>query len=53
MAVLPKRESSRRKAKENSTLKKTMKILEEEDDVQDIHFSDSDDDATWYDGNAA
>ena len=46
--VLPKRESSRRKAKENSSLKKTMKLLEnDEDDVQDIAFSDSDDDATW------
>ena len=47
VAVLPKRQVSRRKAKENSKLKKSLKMLEDEEEVQDIDLTDSDDDATW------
>ena len=51
MAVLPKRESSRRKAKDNMSKKVQMqeRLLEEEDDDQlpGLDLSDSDDDATW------
>ena len=51
VAVLPKRESSRRKAKDN--LSKKVRIQEEllddddEDHLPGLDLSDSDDDATW------
>jgi len=53
MNVLPKRESSRRKAKENSSTKRILqeKMLagaeDDSDAEKDIDLSDSDDDATW------
>ena len=51
VGILPKRESSRRKAKENSSSKRAMqdKILQEEDEnaIPGLDLSDSDDDATW------
>ena len=49
MAALPKRESTRRKAKE-SVRKNTQQIMaagDDEDDIADIDLEDSDDDATW------
>ena len=48
VAVLPKRETSRRRAKE--TAKRTTQVLnvgDDEEDIQDIDLEDSDDDATW------
>ena len=53
MAALPKRESSRRKAKDNSSTK--MKMLagglgaggSDEEDEKDIDLSDSDQDESW------
>jgi len=48
LAVLPKRETSRRRAKE--TAKRTTQVLnvgDDEEDIQDIGLGDSDDDATW------
>ena len=52
MDVLPKRESSRRKAKDNSSTKRILqeKMLaggDEDSDEKDVDLSDSDDDATW------
>ena len=48
MAVLPKRESSRRSAKD--TAKRTTQALtagDDEEDIQDIDLEDSDDDESW------
>lgn len=52
MAVLPKRESSRRKAKDNSSTKRIMqeRLLEDDDELPGLDLSDSDDDATWTPG---
>ena len=51
MAVLPKRESSRRKAKDNMSKKLKMQehLLDDEDDDQlpGLDLSDSDEDASW------
>ena len=52
MAVLPKRESSRRKAKDNISKKVRLQenLLDDDDDedrLPGLDLSDSDDDATW------
>ena len=52
VAVLPKRESSRRKAKDNSSTKRMLqeKLLAGEgsnEEEEDLDLTDSDDDATW------
>ena len=51
VAVLPKRESSRRKAKDNMSRKIKMQedLLDDEDDdaLPGLDLSDSDDDASW------
>jgi hypothetical protein len=50
---LPKREPSQRKAKENCSNRwnQQEKLLDDEEDesakLEDINFSDSDDDASW------
>lgn len=49
MAILPKRETSRRKAKDNTSKKIHMQeqLLEDEDEMPGLDLSDSDEDATW------
>ncbi len=47
---LPKRESSRRKAKDQSTNKRAMQnklLQDDEDQIPGLDLSDSDEDATW------
>ena len=45
LAALPKRESSRRKAKE--AVKTRYATIDDDDEVKDIDLSDSDEDASW------
>ena len=47
--MLPKRESSRRKAKENSSTRRIMqeRLLEDDEELPGLDLTDSDDDATW------
>ena len=49
MEILPKRESSRRKAKENSSTRRIMqeRLLEDDEEMPGLDLTDSDDDATW------
>jgi len=49
VAELPKRETSRRKAKENSSTRRIMqeRLLEDDEEMPGLDLSDSDDDATW------
>ena len=45
---MPKRESSRRKAKDTAKSRTATLVHNiEEDDIPDINLSDSDDDSTW------
>lgn len=45
--MLPKRESSRRRAKETAKRSTQAFVAEDEDEAPDIEFEDSDEDATW------
>ena len=48
MAVIPKRESSKRRAKDSA--KRSTQVLnagDDEDDIQDIDLEDSDEDESW------
>ena len=50
MATLPKRQSSRRKAKDNSSTKRILQekmLAGDEGEEEDVDLTDSDDDATW------
>ena len=48
MASVPKRESSRRGAKDKVSQRiKSLHTGDDEEDIQDIDLEDSDDDASW------